>query len=111
MLRIVSFALLALGAALPCAAQYPDRPLTLLAGFPAGGLVDIVSRVVAEGMKPKFPKGIVVVNKSGAGGSVAVSELVQARPDGYTVLLAPPSSHVNAPPLHHTLPSKTRAQS
>ncbi len=107
MLRIVSFALLALGAALPCAAQYPDRPLTLLAGFPAGGLVDIVSRVVAEGMKPKFPKGIVVVNKSGAGGSVAVSELVQARPDGYTVLLTPQSSLVIAPQLNPNLSYKT----
>ncbi len=79
MLRIVSFALLALGAALPCAAQYPDRPLTLLAGFPAGGLVDIVSRVVAEGMKPKFPKGIVVVNKSGEQGNGAVRVLRRAR--------------------------------
>ncbi len=107
MLRIVSFALLALGAALPCAAQYPDRPVTLLAGFPAGGLVDIVSRVVAEGMKPKFPKGIVVVNKSGAGGSVAVSELVQARPDGYTVLLTPQSSLVIAPQLNPNLSYKT----
>jgi len=107
MLRIVSFGLLALGAALPCAAQYPDRPVTLLAGFPAGGLVDIVSRVVAEGMKPKFPKGIVVVNKSGAGGSVAVSELVQARPDGYTVLLTPQSSLVIAPQLNPNLSYKT----
>src|SRR5712691_3642502 len=89
MLRIVSFALLALGAALPCAAQYPDRPLTILAGFPAGGLVDIVARVVAEGMKPKFPRGVVVVNKPGAGGAVAVAETVQARPDGYTIVLSP----------------------
>src|SRR5437867_9881630 len=107
MIRVVSFAFLALGAALPCAAQYPDRPLTLLAGFPAGGLVDIVSRVVAEGMKPKFPKGIVVVNKSGAGGSVAVSELVQARPDGYTVLLTPQSSLVIAPQMNPNLSYKT----
>jgi len=47
--RIVFSALFALGVALPCSAQYPDRPLTIIAGFPAGGLVDIVSRVVAEG--------------------------------------------------------------
>src|SRR6266700_4069861 len=99
MLRIVSFALLALGAALPCAAQYPDRPLTLLAGFPAGGLVDIVSRVVAEGMEPRVPQGIVVVNKSGAGGSVAVSELVQARPNPGKLRVGTPgegtASHLN----------------
>src|SRR5437016_12375121 len=106
MLRIVSFALLALGAALPCAAQYPDRPLTLLAGFPAGGLVDIVSRVMAEGMKPKFPKGVVVLNKSGAGGTVAVSEMVQSRPDGYTIVLTPLSSLVIGPPLNAELQSR-----
>src|SRR6266851_3377917 len=83
MIRIVFPTLFALGVTLPCSAQYPDRPLTILAGFPPGGLVDIVTRVIAEGMKPKFPQGIAVVNKPGAGGAVAVSELVQATPDGY----------------------------
>ena len=107
MMRTVLFALLALGAALPCAAQFPDRPVTMLAGFPAGGLVDVVSRVLAEGMKAKFPKGIVVVNRPGAGGSVAVSELVQARADGYTVLLTPQSSLVIAPQLNPKLSYKT----
>src|SRR6266852_3735027 len=107
MIRIVSFALLALGVALPCSAQYPDRPLTILAGFPAGGLVDVVSRVVAEGMKSKFPKGVVVVNKPGAGGAVAVSEVVQAKPDGYTIVLTPLSSLVIGPQLNRDLSYKT----
>jgi tripartite-type tricarboxylate transporter receptor subunit TctC len=107
MIRIVSFVLLAFGAALPCAAQYPDRPLTILAGFPAGGLVDVVSRVVAEGMKPKFPKGIVVVNKPGAGGAVAVSDVVLAKPDGYTIVLTPLSSLVIGPQLNRDLNYKT----
>src|SRR6266852_9389938 len=102
MIRIVFIAFLAL-AALPCAAQYPERPLTFLAGFPPGGLVDIVTRVVAEGMKPKFPHGIAVVNKPGAGGAVAVSELVQAKPDGYTILLTPQSSLVIAPQMNRNL--------
>ena len=48
MIRTVSSALFALALALPCAAQYPDRALTIVAGFPAGGLVDIVSRVLAD---------------------------------------------------------------
>src|SRR5256885_12373949 len=68
MVRVAVFALFAL-AALPCAAQYPDRNVTFLANFPPGGLVDIVTRVVADGMKPKFPHGITVVNKPGAGRS------------------------------------------
>ncbi|HZT63781.1 MAG TPA: tripartite tricarboxylate transporter substrate binding protein [Burkholderiales bacterium] len=102
MVRIAVFAALALGA-LPCAAQYPDRPLTIVAGFPAGGLVDIVARVVADGMKPKFPKGVVVVNKPGAGGAVAVAETVQAKPDGYTIVLTPLSSLVIGPQLNPQL--------
>jgi tripartite-type tricarboxylate transporter receptor subunit TctC len=106
MLRTALFALLAL-AALPCGAQYPERPLTMLAGFPPGGLVDIVARVVADGMKTKFPKGITVVNKPGAGGAVAVSDLVQAKPDGYTIVLTPLSALVIGPQLNPALAYKT----
>jgi len=105
--RNVFAALFALCLASPATAQYPDRPLTVLAGFPAGGLVDIVARVVAEGMKPAFPKGVVVVNKPGAGGAVAVSETVQARPDGYTIVLTPLSSLVIGPQLNPALNYKT----
>jgi tripartite-type tricarboxylate transporter receptor subunit TctC len=102
MLRFASFALAAL-AALPAAAQYPDRPLTIVAGFPAGGLVDIVARVVADGMKAKYPKGAVVVNKPGAGGAVAVEQVVQAQPDGYTIVLTPLSSLVIGPQINPKL--------
>ena len=98
-----ALALLAL-VALPCFAQYPDRPVTLLAGFPPGGLVDIVARVVADGMKAKFPKGVVVVNKAGAGGAVAVAETVSAKPDGYTIVLTPLSSLVIGPQLNYHTP-------
>src|SRR5256885_14089817 len=80
--------------ALPAAAQYPDRPVTMLAGYPAGGLVDVVTRLVVEGMKSKFPKGLVVVNRPGAAGSVAVAELARAAPDGTTIVLTPHSALV-----------------
>jgi tripartite-type tricarboxylate transporter receptor subunit TctC len=91
----------------PCAAQYPDRPVTMLSGFPPGGLVDIVTRIVAKGMEPRFPKGIIVVTKSGAGGAVAVSDVVQAKPDGYTLVLTPLSSLVINPQLNPGLNYKT----
>ena len=101
-------ALLALALiASPALAQYPDRPVTMLAGLPPGGLVDIVARVVADGMKPQFPKGLTVVNKPGAGGAVAVEELVRAKPDGYTILLTPQSSLVIAPQMNPKLSYKT----
>ena len=106
MYRIVPFVLLSL-VALPCTAQYPDRNVTFLANFPPGGLVDVVTRVVAEGMKPKFPHGLAVVNKPGAGGAVGVSDLILAKPDGYTILLTPQSSLVIAPQMNPQISYKT----
>ena len=82
--------------ALPAAAQYPDKPVTLLAGYPPGGLVDVVARLVAEGMKQKFPRGLTVVNRPGAAGSVAVAEMARSSPDGYTIVLTPHSALVIA---------------
>jgi tripartite-type tricarboxylate transporter receptor subunit TctC len=85
-------ALVCLCLALPAAAQYPEKPVTMLAGYPPGGLVDVVARLVAEGMKPKFPRGLNVVNRPGAAGSVAVAELARSTPDGYTIVLTPDSA-------------------
>jgi tripartite-type tricarboxylate transporter receptor subunit TctC len=85
--------------AFPVAAQYPERPVTMLTGYPAGGLVDVVARLLAEGMKPKFPRGLVVQIKPGAAGSVAVTELVRSQPDGYTFILTPHSALVIAAQL------------
>jgi tripartite-type tricarboxylate transporter receptor subunit TctC len=90
----------------PVAAEYPERPLTILSGYPAGGMVDIVARALAEGMKKKYPKGIGIVSRPGGGGSLAVAELVQAKPDGYTLILAPLSTLVIHPQLND-LPYKT----
>ena len=88
--------LAALALSLPAAAQYPEKPLTLLAGYPPGGLVDVVTRLMAEGMKARFPHGITVVNRPGAAGAVAVAEVARAAPDGYTLVLTPQSALVIA---------------
>src|SRR3989440_9272906 len=90
-------ALIALLLSLPAAAQYPERPVTMLAGYPPGGLLDIVARLVAEGIKPKFPKGMNVVNRPGAAGAVAVAEMARSAPDGYTIITTPHSALVIAP--------------
>ena len=80
----------------PAAAQYPARTVTMLAGYPAGGLVDLVARMVAEGMKARFPGGLVVVNRPGAAGALAVAEMARSAPDGYTIVLTPHSALVIA---------------
>lgn len=101
---LVPVLLLALVA--PAAAEYPDRPVTAIVGYPAGGLADLVLRAVVEGMKKRFPKGIAVVNRPGAGGSIGASEMAQAKPDGYTFGLTPLSTLVIHPQLND-LPYKT----
>ncbi len=89
-------ALVLLLVSLSAAAQYPDKPVTMLAGYPPGGLVDVVARLVAEGTKQKFPRGLTVVNRPGAAGSVAVADMARSSPDGYTIVLTPHSALVIA---------------
>lgn len=105
LLSLLSVVLL-IGSVPPAAAQYPERALTIVAAYPAGGMVDIVARPLAEGMKKKFPKGVAVLNRPGGGGSVGMAEVAQAKPDGYTVILAPVSTLVIHPQLND-LPYKT----
>ena len=99
-------AVLVLGVVTPASAEYPERALTVVVAYPAGGMVDIVARPLADGMKKKFPKGVAVLNRPGGGGSVGMAEVAQAKPDGYTVILAPVSTLVIHPQLNQ-LPYKT----
>jgi tripartite-type tricarboxylate transporter receptor subunit TctC len=97
-MRFEPISFLALACAMPAQAQYPgERPLTILAGYPAGGQVDIVARLLAEGMRAKFPKGVLVANRTGAGGAVAAAEVATGKPDGYTIVLTPLSTLVIQP--------------
>ena len=97
---------LTLGLMGPAAAEYPERALTIIVAYPAGGMVDIVARPIAESMKKKFPRGVAVLNRPGGGGSVGMAEAAQAKPDGYTVILAPVSTLVIHPQIND-LPYKT----
>jgi tripartite-type tricarboxylate transporter receptor subunit TctC len=103
---LVLSVVLTLGAAAPVLAEYPERALTIVVAYPAGGMVDIVARPMAESMKKKFPRGVAVLNRPGGGGSVGLAEVVQAKADGYTVILAPVSTLVIHPQIND-LPYKT----
>ena len=93
-------------ASLPALAQYPQRPATLICGFPPGGMVDIVARALAEGMKGRYPRGIAVLNRPGMGGAIGVGDVMRAAPDGHTFTLAPKSALIIQPQLHE-LPYKS----
>src|SRR3990172_4559428 len=104
--RLILVALVFLGAVASAAAEYPERPVTVINPFPAGGLSDLTARAIVEGMKKSFPKGIAVVNRTGGGGSIGVSEMAAAKPDGYTIALAPIATLIVQPQIN-ALPYKT----
>lgn len=68
-------------------ASYPERPIRLVAGYPPGGNIDIISRIMAEEMARELGQPVVVENRPGASGQIATTSLARANPDGYTVML------------------------
>jgi tripartite-type tricarboxylate transporter receptor subunit TctC len=88
----------ALLAALPVSAQkYPDRTITMIVPFGAGGSTDIVGRIAAEAMSKSLGVSVIVENRGGAGGTVGAQAAANAAPDGYTVTMATTSTHVVGP--------------
>jgi tripartite-type tricarboxylate transporter receptor subunit TctC len=85
------------------AQTYPSRPITMIVPTPAGGITDIVGRLVAERMKVTLGQTVVVENTTGAGGTTAVTRLFRSAPDGYTIMIGQWSSHVGAAAMY-TLP-------
>ena len=79
--------MLAFGTLGAAAQTYPDRPITVVVPFAAGGPTDTVTRLVAEPMSKDLGQQIVVENVGGAGGTLGAGRVAQAEPDGYTLLL------------------------
>jgi tripartite-type tricarboxylate transporter receptor subunit TctC len=83
---------LAATAWIPNAAQaqdYPSRPIKIVAGFPPGGGVDTVARLIGQGMSGELGQPIVVENKPGAAGTIGAAQVAKSDPDGYTLLVTP----------------------
>jgi tripartite-type tricarboxylate transporter receptor subunit TctC len=71
------------------AAQYPARPVRIIAPFPPGGGVDIVARTVGEKLGARLGQTMVIDNRPGAGGTLGATLAAKSAPDGYTLLVAP----------------------
>jgi tripartite-type tricarboxylate transporter receptor subunit TctC len=81
-------ALIAASLAAPAAAQsYPSQNVNVMVAFPAGGLADIIGRLVASKLEARLKQSFVVENRGGAGGNIAAKAVAGAVPDGYTLLV------------------------
>ena len=104
MKRLVTAAL-ALGVgALPAFAQnYPNRPISMIVPFAAGGPTDVIARIVAEPMSRILGQQIVVENVAGAGGTTGITRAAGAKPDGYSIMMGHMGTHGVAPALYPNL--------
>ncbi|WP_338664579.1 tripartite tricarboxylate transporter substrate-binding protein [Pararoseomonas sp. SCSIO 73927] len=84
---LLAGALMAAFPALAQQARFPDRSITIIVPFAAGGPTDVVARQLAEAMSRDLGVSVVAENVTGAGGTLGAQRVVQARPDGYTLLL------------------------
>jgi len=86
------------------AQAWPERPVHLVVPFTPGGNVDVVARIVAQGMADDLKQSVVVENKPGANAAIGAEYVARAKPDGYTVLLGTSETHALNPHLRKSLP-------
>ncbi|MEN3367012.1 MAG: hypothetical protein V7606_4286 [Burkholderiales bacterium] len=72
------------------AAEFPSKQGRIIVPFAAGGTADVLARVLAEKMRPRFPQGMIVENRTGAGGNIGADAVFKSEADGHTVLLSSP---------------------
>jgi tripartite-type tricarboxylate transporter receptor subunit TctC len=75
---------------------YPSRPVRLIVGFPAGGLTDILARLLGPWLSERLGQQFIVEDQPGAGTNLATEAVVRALPDGYTFLMATSTNAINA---------------
>jgi tripartite-type tricarboxylate transporter receptor subunit TctC len=101
---LILSALFAAGAsAQDAAANYPNKPIKIIICVPAGGGVDTVTRIVADGLQKKFGQTVVVENRGGAAGNIGAEAVFNSEPDGYTLLAAQPAPLTINPLLYTKL--------
>jgi tripartite-type tricarboxylate transporter receptor subunit TctC len=97
-LLVAAVALDAAGSGAAAQAKFPNRPIRILIPFAAGGGTDIVARIVGQRLTEQVGQPIIIEAKPGAGGAIAVNELMRSEPDGTTLMIAT-STHATLPIL------------
>jgi tripartite-type tricarboxylate transporter receptor subunit TctC len=84
--------------------DYPNKPIRIVAPFPAGGSADVIPRIVGEKLSAKWGHPVIVENRVGAAGNIGAEYVFKAEPDGYTLLSSPPPPLIINPNLYRNLP-------
>jgi tripartite-type tricarboxylate transporter receptor subunit TctC len=98
---LACLASMAFGIAPSCAADYPNRPVRWLIGFPAGGPVDVVARIMSQALSEHLGQQFVVENRAGSGGNIATAAAIASTPDGYTLLFSGANNAISASLYKH----------
>src|SRR6185436_4224226 len=99
-LALLSAFLVVCGHATHAQDKFPSKPIKVVVPFGAGSATDIVIRIVGEQMKNDLGQQVVVENKPGAFGILAIEEMVRARPDGYTLQVGNPGTNMLTPVIY-----------
>jgi tripartite-type tricarboxylate transporter receptor subunit TctC len=86
--HVVALLLAALGAGAAHGQVYPQRPVRMLVGLPAGGSTDVMARIVSAKLGERLGQQVVVDNRAGASGTIAIQMVVNSQPDGHTLIMA-----------------------
>ena len=86
------------------AQTYPNRPIRLIAPFPAGGLVDVLARAIGDELTKTLGQPVIIENRPGAGGNLGADIVAKAEPDGYTLLMTSPGIQSINQFLYKTMP-------
>lgn len=103
-LGLACAALAAGAAALAQTTEFPNRPIRLVVPFPAGGTADVLPRILSDKLRTRFPAGVLVENRTGAGGNIGAELVAKAEADGHTLLVSPPGPIAINQTLYPKLP-------
>lgn len=104
LLKFAAAALPLLAVSSAFAQNYPNKPITLVAPFSAGGALDLIARSVGQKLTEEWGQSVVVDNKAGAAGIIGSQYVARSAPDGYTLLLGATTTHGINPSLYQKLP-------
>ncbi|NIX78090.1 tripartite tricarboxylate transporter substrate binding protein BugD [Microvirga terricola] len=100
---VLGLAALGLAVSAAQAQTYPQRPITMIVPFAAGGPTDVIARIVGDHMSRTLGQQIVIENVAGAGGTTGITRAAQSQPDGYTIMMGHMGTHGAAPALYPSL--------